>query len=193
MSALHRLAVAARRLGGRHPWVHWLLVGAVALAAAASIHDRVRRLDAEREAWGETRAVWVTSRAVAAGDTIVAVPRDVPVAMLPDHPAIDVDGLVARHPIGSGEIVTDVAVAVDRGPASLVPDGWLAVPVVESPRVGAAVGEHVQAASEGFVIAPEALVVAVFDDVTLVAAPPDAAPLIAAAADAGTITLLLDP
>ena len=193
MSALHHLVVAARRLFGRHPWLHWAIVAAVALAVAASVLEHTERVDTMRDTWGERRLVWVASRSIEPGRPIIAERIHVPVAVLPDEPAPEIAGVVARQHIGTGEIVTRTDVVADVGVASLVPDDWLAIPIVESPRVGATVGDRVHVVSDGFVIASDALVVALVDDVTLVAARPDDAPLIAAAAADNATTLLLDP
>jgi hypothetical protein len=123
----------------------------------------------------------------------------VPIALVPPS-AIgtgvdDIAGLVARQHVGTGEIVTtdDVGRLGQTAPAALVPDGWLAVPIVESPASGAQVGARVQIVSDGVVLAPDGRVVGYHDDVTLVAVPADAAPAIPAAAAAGGVALLLVP
>ncbi len=87
----------------------------------------------------------------------------------------------------------EVDVAADGGPQAMTPDGWLAVPVIESPRSGAVVGDRVQVASDGFVVSADAIVVGGFDNVTVLAVPANEAPLLPAAADAGALTLLLKP
>ena len=66
---------------------------------------------------------------------------------------------------------SDVVGAGGRLP--LLPVGWLAVPIVESPPSGAADGERVQLASDGIVVAGEAVVVGRIDDVTLIGVPAD--------------------
>jgi hypothetical protein len=193
MSAVYRAAVAARRIVGRHPWIHWLAVGTLAAASMAGVLDYTDRVDAARDSWGDTRTVWIAVDEVGPGAAVDARSQDLPVAVLPDRPVDSVDGLIARQRIGRGEIVTETDVADDVGRGALVPAGWLAVPIVESPRLGADVGDRVQVAADGFIVSADALVVALDDDVTLVAVPADQAPTLAAAAHAGVATLLLDP
>jgi hypothetical protein len=193
MSRPHRPIVSARRLIGRHPWIHWLVVGTVAIALAATVLDRLDRVADARESWGHTHAVWVAATEHRSGEPLDVVRRELPAAVVPDGAVAELEGLLARQRIGAGEIVTAVDVAPAAGARSLVPDGWLGVPVVESPRSGAGVGDRVSVASDGFVISSAAIVVALVDDVTVVAAPADEAPAIAAAGDASALTLLLEP
>jgi hypothetical protein len=103
--------------------------------------------------------------------------------------------LVARQHIAEGEVVTivDVGRGDRSGPLGLAPDGWLAVPIVESPASGAAIGDRVRLAGDGMVIAAEAVIVGHHDDVTLVAVPAGVAPLVAAAAESGGLVVLLAP
>jgi hypothetical protein len=119
--------------------------------------------------------------------------REIPIAVVPQGAITDVTDLVARRRIGEGEIVVGLDVAADRGAQAMTPRGWLAVPIIESPRSGASVGDRVQVASDGFVLTTQALVVDRFDDITVLAVPADDAPLLPAAADAGALTLLLEP
>lgn len=184
------IAVRLRRLLVRRPWIYWVAIALVALGAFASVYEHVAAVDAERESWGEISQVLVATADVQPGEPVVAERRELPVAMLPDHPARDVDGAVARQHISAGEIVTAVDVATAAGPLALVPAGWLAVPVVESPASGAGVGARAQVVADGIVLSTEALVVGHSGDATLVAVPASEAPLLPAA---GTIALLLVP
>lgn len=187
-------AVVWRRLVARRPWIHWLLVLVLSAITAAQVAERLGEVDDARDAWGATRPVLVATRAAAPGEPIVADVVDVPVALAPPGAATPsaADGLVARQRVGEGEILTEADVAAS-GDLALVPPGWLAVPVAESPPSGAAPGERVQLVSEGVVLAADAVVAARHDDVTLVAVPGDLAPAIPAAAAAGTLTVLRAP
>ena len=191
-TAVPHARVSIRRTLARRPWIHWLAVVATAIALAASVHDAVSRVHATRRSWGVTTSVVVASGDIEPGQPIEFVRRDVPLALAPDASLDSTDGLVARQHIGDGEIVTAIDV-VGQGPLALVPEGWMAAPIVESPRSGAAVGDRVQVATDGFVLSADALVVGHVGDVTLVAVPADEAPLVPAAADAGSLTLLLRP
>ena len=108
---------------------------------------------------------------------------DWPAALVPAGAVSDVDdGAVARLPLAAGDPIRAADVAAP-GPLALVPDGWLAVPMIESPVSGATIGDRVQVVSEGVVIAPDAVVVGFVDDAILVAAPAESALLLALAPD----------
>lgn len=192
-------AVVWRRLVARRPWIHWLLVLALAAAAAAQVGGRLGEVDDARDAWGTTRPVLVLTRPAAPGEPVVAAVAEVPLALAPPG-AIDpsmagdttAGDMVARQIVGEGDILTHVDV-VGSGELALVPPGWLAVPVVESPPSGAAAGDRVQLVSEGIVLAADAVVAGHHDDVTLVAVPAGVAAAIPAAAAAGTLTVLRAP
>lgn len=193
MSPFVTIVVSARRLLVRRPWVHWLIVVTLATGAAASMLERADRVDAAREAWGATARVWVATKPLAPGDPIDAEAREVPMAVVPPDPIEEIDGLTMRQHVGAGEMIAHVDVVAGSGPQALIPRGWLAVPLVESPSSGAAVGARVQVASDGIVISADALVVGRHDDVTVIAVPAIEAALVPAAAEAGTATVLLVP
>jgi hypothetical protein len=198
MPSLQMLPVALRRLLARRPWIHWLVVLAAALATGAALRERVAGIDDARRAWGDARAVLVARHDTPPGEALEVDVREVPAAIVPQG-ALDrgtsAERLIARQDVSAGEIVTarDVGRAGQAGPASLLPDGWAAVPIMESPAVGAAIGARVQVVGDGVVLAPNAIVVGYHDDVTLVAVPADAAPMVAAGAQAGGVTVLLVP
>lgn len=102
-------------------------------------------------------------------------------------------GAVARRRVSAGFPLAGADVAARPAPLGLVPDGWLAAPLVESPRSGADVGDRVRVVADGVAVAPEALVVGFVGDATLVATPADAAPLVALADASGQVTLLRVP
>jgi hypothetical protein len=193
MSPVSTIIVSTRRVLVRRPWVQWVLIIAVATAIAASVQARLRQVDAQRDSWGSTRTVFVAAGSIEVGEPLRLERRGVPEALVPPGAIERADGTVARQRIGVGEIVTDVDVVADRGPRAMVPEGWLGVPVVESPRSGAQVGDRVQLVSDGFVVSTDAIVVGRLDDVTLLAVPGAEAPLVPAAATAGSLTLLLKP
>lgn len=187
------LSPRLRRLVARRPWIQWVLISVFAVAVAASVGDAVAELERERHEWGTSVPVWIASRNVAAGDPIAAERAEIPAAVRPDGAIDGVDGAIARQAIGRGEIVVELDVMTADGELALAPTGWLVVPVEESPPSGATLGERVQVASDGFVLADEGLVVGFVEGATLVAVPPDAAPLLTAATTAGNHTLLRTP
>lgn len=177
-----------RRIVARRPWVQWVVVAVLATGVGATVHDAMARVDAARTAWGRTVTVWVATRDVVAGETIAAEPTGVPAAIRPPGAVDDPAGSIARQAIGAGEIVT--ALDLVDGEQGLAPAGWLIAPAHEARPSGAAVGERVQVASDGYVLTDEAVVVGFVDDVTLVAAPADVAAVVSGAAD---VTLLRSP
>jgi hypothetical protein len=190
-----RSAVAVRRAVARHRWWYRAAVLATAVGAAATTLDRLDSVDAARAEWGRTRDVLVATSAAAAGDPLTVEVRAVPAAVVPAaavDPADGAERLVARQRVTAGEIVTEADVAPD-GPLGLVPRGWVAVAVVESPPSGAAPGERVQLASDGMIINDTAVVVGHTDDATLVAVPEAGAALVPLAAATGSLALLRVP
>lgn len=186
-----RVMARARRIVARRPWIQWVVVAALALAVAASVTDAMTAVDAERAAWGRSATVWVATADAQAGGPIHATPRAIPRAVRPPGAVGEpVDGATARQAIGRGEIVTRLdVVSDDRG---LAPTGWLVAPLRESLPSGAGVGERVHVVSDGLVLAADAIVIDRIDDVTLVAVPPDVAPLVAAS-ESAVIALLRRP
>jgi len=198
MRSLHWLPVALRRLLARRPWIYWLVVIVAALACGFTVRQRMGDVDDVRDAWGDAREVLVARRDTRPGELLEVDVRRVPVAVVPVAALKQGAGdgpLIARQDVPAGAIVTDVDVgrAGHDVPAALLPDGWAAVPIVESPPLGAAVGARVQIVAEGVVLAPDAIVVGYRDDVTLIAVPRELAPMVAAGADAGGVAVLLLP
>jgi hypothetical protein len=198
MPSLQMLPVALRRLFARRPWIHWLVVIGAALATGAALRERVAGVDDARRAWGDARQVLVARRDTTPGEALEVDVQEVPAAVVPLRalaPESNSQPLVARQAVSAGEIVTaiDVGRADEAGPAALLPDGWAAVPIVESPAAGAAIGDRVQIVGDGVVLAGDAVVVGYHDGVTLVAVPIAVAPMVAAGAHAGGLTVLLVP
>lgn len=186
-----RIMPTVRRLVARRPWVQWVVIVTVALGVAAAVADAVAGVEAARRAWGTSTTVWVTTDAAPAGAAIRVTAIEVPVALRPPDAAIDPHGSIARHEVGRGEIVSTHDIVGEDG--SLAPSGWLVAPIRESLPSGAVLGERVAVASDGFLIADDGVVVGFVDDVTLVAVPPEVAPLLPAASATATTALLRAP
>lgn len=190
-----RTRVVVRRWLARRRWLPRALVVAAAVAVAATTLDRLDRVTAARDRWGDTVEVLVATADTAAGDVVSVEVRSYPLAVVPrDAVAADRAGapLVARQRVTAGEVMVGADVAA-AAPLGLVPDGWLAVAVVETPGSGAEVGERVQVASDGVVIATDGLVVGHTGDATLIAVPADVAALLPVASNAGALAVLRSP
>lgn len=190
----NRMIVAVRRAVARRPWVNWVAIGCLSIVVMAGLRTRLHAVDEARAGWGETASVWVAAGDIDVGEPLETTLLEVPISVLPERAVSDSPaGTPARRQIGRGEIVTDLDVMPDGVLAGLTPDGWLVTPVEESPASGAALGDRVQVASGGFVLAQAAVVVGFTDQVTLIAVPAEIAPLVPAAAETGRVTLLRMP
>lgn len=197
MSPVHAIVVRARRILVRHRWIHWLATAAIAAAVAATVLDLIEDVERQRDSWGATVDVLVATDDVDPGDPLDSTTewRTVPRAVAPPDAVgsdADVTSLVARQQISASEIVVGIDVTAADGALRLVPVGFLAVPVIERPASGAAVGQRVSVASDGIVISDDALVIGRADQATLVAVPADEAPVLASADGGSGVTLLLE-
>ena len=188
-----RETARVRRLVARRPWLRWIPITACALGFTASVISHRDDVERARAAWGDQVEVWVADAELEPGRPVAARPRHMPTAVVPSG-AVDADpnGATARQRVGPGEIVTAADLTRGSPPGSLMPDGWLAVPVDESTPSGAEIGDQVQLAADGMTIADDAIVVAMVDAVPLVAVPADQAPMVALANESG-VTLLRAP
>jgi hypothetical protein len=175
----------------RHPWIYWVVVAVVAGAVATGTARAMAGVDAQRRSWGQQATVWVASAAIEPGQPIRSDRRQVPRAVVPTG-AIKVapEDVVARQRIANGEIITDLDVAAP-GPAGLIPDGWVAF-AVPVPVAHLDSGDHVRVyAADQFVAA--GVVVDDGDSESMVAIPVEAAPVMATALLADTVTIALTP
>ena len=196
MSIVYRSTVGVRRVLTRRPWLYWIVVSALAILLAVAAQANLTEVRRARDSWGDITTVWVATAHIAPGEPVSGhvTLRSFPNAMVPEHAVVGdaVNGL-ARQRISLGEVVTTADLTAADDQLSLVPAGWLAVVVTESPRSGAAVGSSVRLAADGVIIADQALVIGDVDGATLVAVPEVVAPLVPLAAASGTLTLLRVP
>ncbi len=187
---MHLLA-SVRLTLARHPWIYWLSIVIVAGVVAIGTASALASVDAARRSWGQQSTVWMTSGAVSPGAPITATAHDIPAAVVPAGAArSDPAGTIARQRIGPGEIVTIDDVSA-TGSVGLIPPGWVAFAVPTS-------GEHFITGDHLQVYSGDALVAAGIavddgDQDLMVAVPAAAAPSMAAALLADTVTLALTP
>ena len=94
---------------------------------------------------------------------------------------------------GPAAVITTVDVSTVAGPAAFAEPGTAVVGVVDPLAPDASIGLPVVVSSEGVVLVPAATVVGADDEVILIAVPVSEAPLVAAAAQLGTVSLLFLP
>lgn len=194
----------------RDPRVWWAGVLAVALGLGGATSSVVARAERVRQGWGATAQVLVAHHDLAPGDRVgradvALVAR--PLALIPATALHALPhGAIARAAVLAGEVIVAERLAPSglRGIAALLPAGTraVAIPTEAGSTPPLAAGDHVEVlvalAQEsaaggppGFVLVPDALVVAVTETSVAVAVPRDSAPRIAVALGLGAVTLAL--
>lgn len=180
-----RLALAKR------PWLHWAVVSALAAAVGVGVHSRLAAVDEAKQQWGDRRTVWVAARDLVPGDPLDAVARSLPLVAVPAGVVDEVEpGTTARQHVTAGEPITFVDLVVGTGPAAAADDGTVVVPISDPFVSIAPVGADVAVYAEGLVLAAAARVVEVADDVVFVAVDEADGPLVAAAAQLRTASIV---
>jgi hypothetical protein len=173
-------------------------IAALGVLVVADVRSDLRRADETTRSWSTTRAVWVATRPLAAGDPVPdgAEVRDIPEALLPDG-TLGADeqlgAAVAGRAVAPGAILTSLDLrGSGTAPASVVPDDWLIVPVRTAAAAIVAPGDRVRVVAGGAVLSDRGVIVepGSDDQPTLLAVPADAAPLVAS--DLAGITLVLE-
>lgn len=194
------LVVRVRSFLARHPGLHRGVVLALALGAGGLVAAETAGLRAERRAWGTSVQVWVSSAGTAGGETIVARAVEAPQALVPEGAVgTDPSGTAARRSLTAGEIIT-VADVVDDGLLAAEPGTpgtsgrrrGVAVPADDT-TLPVAVGDPVDVAADGRILASGGVVLAVSPTVVVVAVDADRAADVAAAAVDRRVALVLAP
>ena len=187
---MHILA-RVRLTVARHPWIYWSVIAVVAGVVAFGAASAFAGVDAERRSWGRQAEVWMSTDAIEPGQPITAAAHQVPVAVVPIGAAHeDPAGTIARQRMGPGEIVTDNDVSI-TGSVGLIPAGWVAFAVPASGE-HFATGDHLEVYSGQQLVGP-GLAIDVDESDVMVAVTTSAAPALAAALLADSVTLALTP
>ena len=194
MTVAPMLGARVRLFLARRPWVYWCAAAALAVAVGLATLQQLEAVDEARRRWADRRAVVVAAHDHRAGDELVWRTVEFPLVAIPPS-AIDevAPGTIARQRIGTGEVVVTADVTAPAGPAAGAEPGTVVVPVADPLVRDLRVGLPVQIVADGVVLADEATIVAVHDDVAYVAASADDAPIVAAAARTGTASILFLP
>lgn len=189
-----QLAARVRLVLARRPWLYWLAVAGLAAGIAFGVERRLAQVDAARERWSPTTAVPVAVHDHRPGDPLVVRLVELPRAAVPDRAVGRVPaGARATQRIAAGEVVVDLDVLPAEGPAAGARPGTLVVPIPDPLAADLAIGQGLQVVAEGIVLAERATAVDVAGEVVFAAVDPADAPLVAAAVERGTATLLLVP
>ena len=188
------IAVRARRLLARRPWIYWCACVVLAFGTAAIVRQQLLELDEARQRWGTTRDVLVATVDHEPGQQLQFEHVAVPLALVPANAVSDMDGgAVTRQRIAAGEIIVDRDTSAPIGPAALADSGTLVVGVSDPLARDVAVGLDVQVSADGVVLAERGRIVDRADDIVFVAVDASAAPMVALAAHDGKVSLLFVP
>jgi Flp pilus assembly protein CpaB len=192
----------------RHRWIRWSAIAMCSITAGVGVQAKVAALDEARSEWDGGVEVLVLRHDVETGAEISAADVDtrfIAPNLVPDSAVDDVTKpLVARHPLGRGEILVDTHLGRRSGPAGLLEPGkvGVSIPLQEGFAPSLAVGDHVgvvvgpdplaisdqPAAAD---LGPSATVISVTPEAILVAVDTTEAVEVATAASGGRVTLVL--
>ncbi|MGB0112857.1 MAG: hypothetical protein WBP59_06520 [Ilumatobacteraceae bacterium] len=188
------VAASARLMLARRPWLYWVFVASITAVIVFAVRQQLAAVDETKATWGTTRDVLMADRSLAPGDPIAASIVALPDAMIPVGALSDVpsDALLQQR-VAAGEVLLDIDIAVGRGPAARAPAGSVVVALIDPLSRALSIGLEVQVAADGLILSERATVVDVADDVVFVAVEPGEAASVAAAAHAGSASLLYLP
>lgn len=188
------VVVSVRRTLVAHPWIYWLSCLACAAGAALAVHGYTERFAAQQRAWGTTAEVWLAADDVGAGEVVVAEPINMPLALVPaDAVASRPADAIARQRITAGEVIVAADVTAPAGPATLADRGTVVVGLVDPLARDLAIGLRIHVVADGVVLARDATIVGLRDDVVQIAVAADDGAIVAMAAHDGTASIVFVP
>ncbi len=194
MYVVSQAIARARIFSARHRWLYWSIVALLAATAGGAAQRQLAAVDAERAAWGDTVHVFIASRDLSPDEIIAVDVVSIPVAMVPSAALTTLpDDVRLRQRVTAGEILTDADITAASGPAASATAGTAVVAVIDPLARSVVVGLEVRVSSEGVVLADDAMIVSVVDDVVYIAVAERDAPMVAAAAHAGLASLIFLP
>lgn len=175
----------------RRPWAYWVVVLALGAAVGLGVNARLEAVDDAKRSWGDTSLVWVAAQDAAPGAIIVATRLELPLVAIPSSVVTDLAvDTIARQQVTRGEPITTADTTVGRGPAAGADDGEVVVPLSDPLLGSAPVGVDVSIYAEGIVLAAQARIVQIDDGVIFVAVSASEAPMVAAAAQLRTASVV---
>lgn len=188
------VASTVRLFIARRPWVYWLAVAALTALIVFIVHDRMTAVDAERASWGTTRSVLVADGPLAPGDPIAVTSTELPMAVVPTGAVTSLpDNARLRQRVADGEVLVDLDITATPGPAAGADADTVVVAVRDDLAPTLRIGLAVQVAADGLIIADDATIVNITDEVVFVAVDPADAATVSAANGAGLAALLFLP
>lgn len=183
-----------RMLFARRPVLYWACVAGVAAVAVLAVQATVRDAERERDSWGHTATVMVTTRGIEAGDdlTDAVTAKVLPRALIPPSALSTMNaGATARHAIAVGEIVVGLDVSTLSGPLAQLRDGWLGVVIDNVDTAPFNIGDDAVVLAAGHTLAPRAVVIQIIEGAVVVGVPADVAAAVADAANQRLATVAL--
>lgn len=184
----------ARLFLASHRWAYWAIVAAIAAFVALAAHAQFAALDEARAQWDNTQQVLVADIDLNPGDPLELSSIELPLVAVPSSAVAALpDGAQLRQRVAAGEVLVATDLTQVPGPAARAAPGAVVVGLTDPLSRDVSVGLAVQVSADGIVLAPDATVVEVVDDVVFVAVGEQEAPAVAAAAHAGLASLLYLP
>lgn len=193
----------ARNFLVRHRSIYWVMVGSIAAGAGGLVASEVAHARSVRAAWTDTRPAIVARHSIVAGAIITdadVTTTELPVGAVPTAAITTLDvGTQARDDIAEGEVLLSIHLgAVPTGelrPATrgvAIPRTAGSLPLTVGTVVDLVAVEDSLATVTGHagLIAADATVVAMTDEVAVVAVDERTAPAVAGAAATGRVTMI---
>jgi hypothetical protein len=178
----------------RRPWIRWLLIAGLSIAAGVTVSAQLRRVESARSSWTDTVVVFTTLQDHSPGEPLLVASVELPRAAVPNSAVSDDPiGATARQRIAAGEIVVAGDVVSGDGPAARADDGTVVVAVHDSLVVAAPLGARVAVFADGIVLAASGEVVHLETDVVFIAVAEADGPIVAAAAQMQTASIAFLP
>jgi hypothetical protein len=187
----------------RHFWrrfqISRILAGLLlAVVVLATLRSNQHKSDQVQAQWGQAQAVWITTKAIAAGSVITTdalEQTDAPVRFVPDGYAVnDPTGHRVHTNLHRGEIVISSRIASDRlsGTTARTPIGWTTIALDHTSELFS-VGDRVDLHHlvDGSLLATNAVVVDVGEsDLAVAVEPASVAAVVTALGQAGVVPVL---
>lgn len=188
------VVVRGRVLLAKHRWVYWAAVSALAVAVGLGVEQRFASLEAERSTWNETRSILVATTDLEPDGPISVEHRTLPLAAIAPTALDSIpDGARLHQRVSAGEAIVAADLVARTGPARHADVGTVVVGIIDALSPSPSIGLRVHVSSEGVLVATDATIVDVVEDVIYVAVDERDGPVTASAAQSGFVSLIFLP